>query len=89
MLTFHFSKENQPQNPEFQQNPENFHPCDYGIPLPYSFFFFLICLNSIKHISECVLLLIVECTQIFCLHFPMKIGLGQAELLQINVLALS
>ena len=23
--------ESQPQNPEFRNNPENFHPCAYGI----------------------------------------------------------
>ena len=23
--------ESQPQNPEFRNNPENFHPCDHGI----------------------------------------------------------
>ena len=26
--------ENQPQNPEFRNNPENFHPCDAVIKLP-------------------------------------------------------
>ena len=26
--------ESQPQNPEFRNNPENFHPCDYGLGLP-------------------------------------------------------
>ena len=25
--------DSQPQNPEFRNNPENFHPCFYRIPL--------------------------------------------------------
>ena len=28
--------ESQPQNPEFRNNPENFHPCKYGTPFVHS-----------------------------------------------------
>ena len=34
--------ENQPQNPEFRNNPENFHPCDLNI-----------CFGCSKELSHC------------------------------------
>ena len=27
--------ENQPQNPEFRNNPENVHPCDTDVNVPF------------------------------------------------------
>ena len=29
--TYYFSVESQPQNPEFRNNPESFHPCKWSL----------------------------------------------------------
>ena len=39
--------ESQPQNPEFRNNPENFHPCGAALSLCSFFFFFFFNINCI------------------------------------------
>ena len=38
--------EDRPQNPEFRNNPENFHPCEYGIKLSCNFTILLLDYNT-------------------------------------------
>ena len=47
--------ESQPQNPEFRNNPENFHPCIYEIFSYYSSISYAVSAQR-NHLGEAILL---------------------------------